>query len=129
VISQGIQVLLTLLPKISPLVRTASGSFMDLMVDAEKALRSPAFAEFLADLEKNMPAAIEGLGKVAGNTFVGIGGFIQGLLPHTEAFSKAMQEATQRFADWGKGLKADPEFQQFIADMVAAFPKVAELLG
>ncbi|MFG1826728.1 hypothetical protein ACGFIJ_29970 [Microbispora bryophytorum] len=128
-ISGGLDLISSQLPRISPLVRTAGRSFLDLEKDAKTALKDPFWDEFLHDLDTAMPNAITSLGHTAGNVFKGIAGVVDALLPHTDGVVDSIEAASQKFADWGTGLKSNPAFQDFVDYAKENGPKVAEIVG
>ncbi|WP_143737465.1 hypothetical protein [Microbispora sp. GKU 823] len=128
-ISAGLDLVSSQLPRISPLVRTAGRSFLDLEKDAKGALEDPFWGQFLFNLETAMPGAIESLGHTAGNVFKGLAGVVDAFLPHTDAVTGSIEDASKAFADWGTNLKSNPAFQEFIAYAQANAPKVLEILG
>ncbi|MBP2704393.1 hypothetical protein JOL79_11270 [Microbispora sp. RL4-1S] len=123
-ISGGLALVQSQLPRISPLVRTAGRSFLDLEKDAGRALKAPFWGEFLFDLNTAMPRAIEGFGHTAGNIVTGVAGFFDALLPHTGAVVDSIEDASKSFADWGKGLRGNNEFQAFVDYVSTNGPKV-----
>ncbi|MBX6167532.1 MAG: hypothetical protein IRY84_07825 [Thermobispora bispora] len=128
-ISGGIKLVQSQLPRISPLVKTAGKSFLDLEKDAKRALKDPFWDEFLFDLNTAMPGAIEDFGHTAGNVLKGLAGVMDALLPHADGITGALEKASQRFADWGTTLKNNPDFQAFIAYAKENGPKVGEIFS
>ncbi|WP_204016068.1 coiled-coil domain-containing protein [Sphaerimonospora thailandensis] len=128
-ISGGLDLVRAALPKISPLVKTASKSFVDLEKDAKAALEGPFWTQFLFNLNTHMPTAVEGLGHIFGNTFHGMAGVLDAFLPHTDSVISSLETGTKRFADWGEQLKNNPGFKAFVEYAKENAPKVGELLG
>ncbi|MFC4535683.1 hypothetical protein [Sphaerisporangium dianthi] len=128
-IKGGLDLVTTGLPKISPLVKTASKSFVGLEKDARKALTDPFWDKFIRDIDKEMPGAIEGLGHTAGNVFKGIAGVIDAVLPHSGDLIGAIEGGSKKFADWGVKLRDNPDFKAFVAWVKTNAPEVAHLLG
>ncbi|MFI7630277.1 hypothetical protein [Microbispora rosea] len=128
-ISGGLDLVSSQLPRISPLVRNAGRSFLDLEKDAKGALEDPFWDQFLFNLNTAMPGAIEGLGHTAGNVFKGLAGIVDAFLPHTQGVVDGVEAASKAFADWGTNLKSNPAFQEFIAYAKENAPKVLEILG
>ena len=128
-ISGGLDLISSQLPRISPLVRTAGRSFLDLEKDAKSALEDPFWGQFLFNLETAMPGAIEDLGHTAGNVFKGLAGIIDAFLPHTRDLTSSIEDASQRFADWGTTLSGNPAFRDFLDYAAENGPKVMSILG
>ncbi|MGI5161385.1 hypothetical protein [Microbispora sp. CA-102843] len=126
-ISGGLDLVSSQLPRISPLVRTAGRSFLDLEKDAKAALKAPFWGEFFYDMNTAMPNAITSLGHTAGNTFKGIAGVLDALLPHADGVVDSLEAGSKKFADWGTTLKNNPDFKAFIAYAEENGPKVKEI--
>ncbi|MFI7632419.1 hypothetical protein [Microbispora rosea] len=128
-ISGGLDLVSSQLPRISPLVKTAGKSFLDLEKDAAKALKAPFWDEFLHDLDAAMPSAIEDFGHTAGNVLTGLAGVMDALLPHADGITGSIEKASQRFADWGVKLKDNPDFKAFVDYAKENGPKVGEIFS
>lgn len=127
-ITGGVDLVISQLPRISPLVKTAGKAFVGLEEDAKKALKGPFWDEFLSDLNTAMPKAIEGFGKTAGNVFTGIAGVVDAVLPHTGDLVDAIVSGSKKFADWGKSLKDSPGFNEFVTFVKTHAPEVKQLI-
>ncbi|WP_326646690.1 hypothetical protein OG884_18860 [Streptosporangium sp. NBC_01755] len=128
VISQGLGLMEKTLPKLTPLVKSASGAFSILLDDAEKALAGDFWNTFLFNVNTYMPEAIIGLGRSFGNIVTGIAGIMDAFLPFTPTIVGGVEGATKAFSEWGQQLKDSPEFAEFIAFVKENAPKVWELI-
>jgi hypothetical protein len=114
-ITGGVDLVISQLPRISPLVRTAGKSFVDLEKDAKKALEDPFWDKFLHRLDREMPGAFDHLGSIAGNTFKGAVGIFNAFLPYTGTLLERVDKISQKFADWGVNLGDSSSFHRFMA--------------
>ncbi|NUP15395.1 MAG: hypothetical protein HOZ81_04685 [Streptomyces sp.] len=117
------------LPGITPFVREAAAAIGDLQDRASRGFKSPWWKSFKADLAGSVRPAIVGLGVAFANLFKGMGGIVQAFLPHMDSISNRMQTMTQRFANWGTGLKGSPEFERFLSYSSEQAPILGEMLG
>ena len=116
------------LPGLTPFVTEAARAISDLMDAASAELKKPFWSDFKKDLEESVYPAIVGLGKSFGNVFKGMAGIIGAFLPHMDTISEKMQGVTKKFADWGAGLKASPEFQDFLSYSSEMAPRLGGAL-
>ncbi|MFE7501518.1 peptidoglycan DD-metalloendopeptidase family protein [Streptomyces albidoflavus] len=117
------------LPGLTPLVQNSSRAVADLQERASKRLKSPFWQEFKTGIQEVAEPAIEGLGVSFGNIFEGMMGIVAAFFPHMDSISERMQRITERFADWGTGLKGSEKFESFLAYAAEMGPVLAEALG
>ncbi|MFD3361623.1 peptidoglycan DD-metalloendopeptidase family protein [Streptomyces albidoflavus] len=117
------------LPGLTPLVQNSSRAVRDLQERASKRLKSPFWQEFKTGIQEAAEPAIEGLGVSFGNVFEGMMGIVAAFFPHMDSISERMQRITERFADWGTGLKGSEKFESFLAYAAEMGPVLAEALG
>jgi hypothetical protein len=117
------------LPGLTPIVKNAANAISGLQDRASAGFKSPWWKSFKTDLTTSVGPAITGLGVAFGNTFKGIVGIIDAFLPHMDGISTRLQRITQRFANWGKGLKGSPEFERFLSFSAEHGPILADTLG
>ncbi|MEU9068310.1 hypothetical protein AB0D60_15640 [Streptomyces sp. NPDC048306] len=117
-----------MLPGLTPFVTEAARAINDLMDSASAELKKPFWKDFKDDLEQSVYPAVVGFGKSFGNVFKGMAGIIGGFLPHMDSISDKMQGVTKKFADWGAGLKASPEFQDFLTYSADMAPRLGGAL-
>ncbi len=128
-ITGGLSLVSSMLPKISPLVKSAAGAFVGLEEEAKKALRGKFWDDFLKDVNKEIPGAITGLGHTAGNILTGMAGAFDAVLPHSGDLIGALEKGSEKFAKWGQELKDSPDFKLFVEWVKATAPEVAHLIG
>jgi hypothetical protein len=129
VISSGLALMNTGMKTATPLIKSSSKAFKQLIDEMNEGLKSEQWTSFFDDIAEEAPRAIEGLGKSAGNVAGGLAGVIQAFLPYTDELMTFLEDATQGFEDWGQSLKGSPEFEAFIAYARENGPKVAEIFG
>ncbi|MFD7646350.1 peptidoglycan DD-metalloendopeptidase family protein [Streptomyces albidoflavus] len=117
------------LPGLTPLVKNSSKAVRDLQERASKRLKNPFWQEFKTGIQEAAEPAIEGLGVSLGNVFEGMAGIVAAFFPHMDSISERMQRITERFADWGTGLKGSEKFESFLAYAAEMGPVLAEALG
>ncbi|RCG31992.1 hypothetical protein DQ384_05470 [Sphaerisporangium album] len=124
VISKGLDLVGSALPKLDPLVRGAATGFSLLEYHAETALANPFWDRFIARLSLEIPGAIDDFGVAALNVGQGAAGMIQAFLPYAGDLRDWVVDITRRFADWGTNLENSPGFKAFIAYAQENLPKV-----
>ncbi|MER6942485.1 hypothetical protein ABT294_00555 [Nonomuraea sp. NPDC000554] len=128
VISQGLGLMQSSLPKLTPLVQSSSAAFQVLLRDAEKALAGPFWNTFLYNVNTQIPGAIVGLGRSFGNIATGVAGILDAFLPFTPTIVGGVEKASKAFSEWGQNLKNSPEFHEFIAYVKENAPQVWDLI-
>ncbi|MFJ8146198.1 peptidoglycan DD-metalloendopeptidase family protein [Streptomyces sp. NPDC096048] len=117
------------LPGLTPLVKNSADAVGELMDRASRDLKNPFWTRFKKGVAESAKPAIVGLGVAFGNTFKGMAGILDAFFPHMDSISERMQRVTDRFADWGTGLRGSPEFEAFLRYANEAGPGVADALG
>jgi phage-related protein len=117
------------LPGLTPLVKNSADAVGELMDRASADLKSPFWQRFKKGVEESAKPAIVGLGVAFGNIFKGMAGILDAFFPHMEDISDRMQSITERFADWGTGLRGSPEFEKFLDYVSEHGSTVGEAFG
>ncbi|MFI6296864.1 hypothetical protein ACIBEJ_35105 [Nonomuraea sp. NPDC050790] len=128
VISGGLDLISSQLPRLSPMVTATASSFLVLERDAQRALAGPFWAQFLSNITQQIPSAIVGLGRSFGNVTTGVAGMINAFLPFTPVIVGGIEKATAAFSQWGQQLASSNEFRQFILFVQENAPQVWELI-
>lgn len=129
VISKGLDLMTVGMNKATPLVKASAGAFGELIDATKVGLESDKWTSFFFDLTTRAPRAIEGLGTAAGNVAGGLAGIIQAFLPYTGDLMTWIENISQKFEDWGQGLRDSSGFKSFIAYAQENLPKVGEIVG
>ncbi|MEU9218930.1 hypothetical protein AB0D47_20540 [Streptomyces sp. NPDC048376] len=115
IFTRAINGLKNALPGLTPFVLQAAEAIGNLQDRASRGFKSPWWKSFKSDLSDSVKPAIEGLGGAFGNVFKGMAGVVQAFLPRMDGISQRLQGITQRFANWGTGLKGSPAFERFLS--------------
>ncbi|GHE28690.1 hypothetical protein GCM10017673_33980 [Streptosporangium violaceochromogenes] len=127
-VTGGLKIVKGLFKPLTPLIKNSADAVVGLEKSASKALGQPFWKGFFADLSKQAPTAITGLGKSLGNIGVGVAGVIRAFLPFVPTIVGGIQKATAAFATWGKGLSSSGGFQAFVAYVKANAPAIGQTL-
>lgn len=117
------------LPALTPFVLEAADAIKGLQDRLSAELKTPFWQDLKKDLQGSIKPAIEGLGVAFGNVFKGMAGIVAAFLPHMDGISARMQRVTERFANWGTGLKGSPQFERFLSYASEMGPILADTLG
>ncbi|MEV8638089.1 hypothetical protein AB0395_41200 [Streptosporangium sp. NPDC051023] len=127
-ISQGMDLIVVGLHKIGPGVSGAGKALTTLGQDAEKSLRGPFWTDFFNDINTEIPGALTRLGHTGGNVLEGFAGTIQALLPYGRDLLGNVEDISEGFAKWGKGLGSDSNFRSFMAEVQRNGPQIWQTL-
>lgn len=113
---------------LTPITLAAAQAIEKLGVKAGKALGSPFWADFAATIRENVAPAFDKLGRIGGNVLEGLAGIVEAFLPSGQRFLDFLVSASEDFAQFGKTLKNNPQFKQFLAYVKENGPKVVGTL-
>jgi hypothetical protein len=127
VFTRGINVARKMLPKLTPLVKTAADALGDFMGEIERGTESKGFAGFMkrmnAAAKKSLPALLRSVKNVG----VGIAGIFDAFFPHAGAMASGVEGLTKRFADWGRSLRTSESFKGFIDYVRRSLPALSTI--
>jgi phage-related protein len=126
---EGLKGMAGLLPSLAPIVQGASDAFLLLERAAIAALNGPFWQEFIKMIGSNVGPILGDLGLAIGNIIKGFAGLIMAFMPMTRDFTGGLLGMTKSFADWSEGLRTNKGFQDFVAYVYEATPKVLALIG
>ncbi|MEV8637798.1 NlpC/P60 family protein [Streptosporangium sp. NPDC051023] len=136
VITGGLDAVSKLFKPLTPLIQGSAKALVGLEKAASKALGGKFWTSFFADLSKQAPTAISGLGKSFGNIITGIAGIVKAFLPFTGTVVGGLQKITGAFATWGKNLAQSQGFKSFVSfaktnigPLVVLFQSVGRAIG
>ncbi|MDT3395430.1 hypothetical protein RKE29_01985 [Streptomyces sp. B1866] len=128
VFTKGLQLLRSLLPALTPLVKAAAGALDDFLDGVQDSVDKGSVTDFAEDLagsaEKNLGSFLRSLR----NVVTGFGGIIRAFLPLSDNMSGGIEESTAAFARWGQGLEGSRGFEQFL-DIAREGAKTLGTLG
>lgn len=127
IFTKGMDTARKILPMLTPLVKTAAGAFKEMMDGISAGASSGGFKTFMTDLnsaaKKTLPDFLKSLGNIA----VGFGGIISAFLPFSGTVTGGLEAATQKFREFGQGLKSNTGFQDFMAGVKDKMPGIMDL--
>ncbi|TYB69746.1 hypothetical protein FXF51_06170 [Nonomuraea sp. PA05] len=129
VIRSGMDLMSTGMKLSTPLIKSSSKAFNELLKELNTELKSQEWKDFFDDLAETAPTAIDKLGNSAINVGNGLRGVFSAVLPESTELLGVVERLTQRFEDWGENLEGSPEFEEFLAYVRENGPKVAEIFG
>ncbi len=129
IFTRGLNVARRLLPKLTPLVKTAAGALSDFMGEIEQGSKSKGLGAFLGRVNDAAKKTLPALLRSAKNVGIGIAGIFDAFLPHAGAMAMGVEGLTRRFAEWGKSLKSSEGFKEFISYVKANLPALKETFG
>lgn len=126
---EGLKGLASLLPSLAPIVNGVTSTFLLLERAAIAALQGPFWQEFISMIGSNVGPILDDLMRSIGNLIEGFAALVMAFMPMTRDFTGGMVGMTKAFADWAKGLRQNRGFQDFVAYIYEATPKVLALIG
>lgn len=117
------------LPGLTPLVLGAAAAIKSLQDRISAGFKSPWWQSVKKDFANSVEPAIERVGRIIGNVFVGSAGIVDAFLPHLDGVSNRSDGITRRFANFGKNLKTNPKFEKFIGYAAEQAPKLGDAFG
>ncbi|MDN4173914.1 hypothetical protein QWY28_13215 [Nocardioides sp. SOB77] len=126
---EGIEQALTALPRVNSLVAELSGTLGDLAADAGSSLAGSEFRGFFDYLDTDAARTLDELARSVGNFAQGFANIIVGLAPATRDFTGGLEESSQAFAEWSRGLEQNDSFQDFVAYIRESGPMAVDALA
>lgn len=126
---EGLEELMTLLPRARGLVYDMADAIGDLMAQAGGELAGDGFEEFFDFLDRNARPILTELSQSIGNFALGFANMLVGFEPLSQGFSKGLLDMSRSFREWSAGLADDADFQQFMAYIEDSIPKALEFGG
>jgi hypothetical protein len=121
----GIQLLISILPLLTPIIQTVSSALMGLIKPLQEAVNSGALKNFIAQLLPLIGPAITDFARIAGNIVQGLGQILFAFAPFGGQLLDGWLKMTASFATIG----SDPGFKAFVAWAIAQVPLVNAVLG
>lgn len=127
IFTKGIQALRILLPKLTPLVKTAARALSDFMDSILKGVKSKGFDTFLARTNEAAGKVLPSLLNSLKNVGKGLAGMFSAFLPHAPGMASWVERLTAKFAAWGQSLGKSESFKTFIAYVRANLPALSAI--
>ncbi|MGW6738663.1 phage tail protein [Streptomyces sp. NPDC055013] len=129
VVTKGIELMGIGMHQLTPLVKTASGVFGDMMDKLKAGMASGGWKSFMAGLNETAKKTLPDFLNTFGQVFRGIGGIFQAFFPHADKFTTKMSDMATGFGNWGQSLSTSQGFKNFMTFVSENGPKVASTLG
>jgi hypothetical protein len=129
IFTKGIQFLQSLLPKLTPMVRSVAGEitfFLDTMGESSA---GKIFKEFGRNIRENGSGALGSFLHIVTNVLAGVIGLLNAFMPASKGVTGGLEAMTKKFADWSAGLGKSKTFQNFLGRMRTEIPKLFTALG
>lgn len=127
--TEGIESLLKLLPKVRSIVTEISEGIGQLSSEAGAGLAGPEFRDFFNYLRDDGKDILVDMGRTFGNFVDGFASMIVAFGPLTHDFSDGLLGMSRDFEKWSEGLGENDSFQDFLAYIDQSGPKALDLLG
>jgi hypothetical protein len=125
-VQRGIEALEPLLPRFERIVGGIATKLGDLFTQAGERLNSPFWTSFFDDLEAHAGPILQDLSDAAWNVAEGFAGIVQAFFGVSDELGDGLVGVTEDFAEWGRTLKDNPEFQEFIDNVKESWPEIVE---
>lgn len=116
-------------PRIGGIFQTVSGALGDIAADSAASLASERWAGFFEFIEREAPDAITELATTVGSLTHGMVELWEAFTPLNDGFSSWLMDAAAGFDDWATGLSATEGFAEFVDYIRTTGPQVADTLG
>ncbi|WP_274029445.1 transglycosylase SLT domain-containing protein [Streptomyces sp. MMBL 11-1] len=117
-----------LIPKLTPVVKSVSGSVTEFLSTLGDNHAGPVFRQFGANVERLGGGLLLSLLRSVKNVATGFVGMLNAFMPMSVGISGGLETMTARFAKWGATLKNNQGFQEFLAYAKKNAPVVLDLL-
>ena len=129
IFTRGIQGLRSLLPSLTPFVRSAAGAIQGFMDTLGEGAAGRIFREFGDNMRKNAGGALRDFLSFGKNLVAGILGILNAFAPFQERVGGGMAKMGERFAEWSANLGSSGGFQTFVQTAEEGGPKLGELFS
>ncbi len=129
VFTKAFDLLRSILPTLSPLVRTASAAFGQFIDRLQAGVDSGGLKRFMASVDQSAKKTLPSLLSAFANIGSGLGGMLKAFGPFSVQMAGGLERLTARFAAWGRSLGSSQGFQQFLANVQARGPQLLALLS
>ncbi|MET9550531.1 hypothetical protein ABZY36_35300 [Streptomyces sp. NPDC006627] len=127
--TRGIELLRGLLPKLTPLVKSAAGAFKGFLDDLGKGQAGKVFGEFADNMQAMSGGALTSFLNVAKNIAVGFVGILNAFAPMSQGLTGGMEQLSARFAEFGANLGESSGFASFMTYVRENGPVVVNLIS
>jgi SLT domain-containing protein len=128
IFTRGIQFLDSLLPKLSPIVRSVSREIMSFLDTLGEGSAGKVFKEFGGNVSRNGAGMLRTFLNTARNVIVGVVGILNAFLPASAGVTGGIEKMTAKFAKFGANLGWSKNFNQWLDKMRGQGPGLANTL-
>jgi hypothetical protein len=129
VFTKGINAARAVLPKLTPLVKTAARELNVFMDGILAGARGGGFDAWVKKINKVAGPVLGSFLRSVKNVGRGVLGIFDAFLPHAPAMSRGIEGLTAKFAAWGQGLKSSEGFRTFIDYVRQHLPALSTTFG
>jgi len=115
IFTKGIELLRSLLPELTPLVKVAAKQFENLIDHMQDGVDNGGFAKFIDAVVETATTTLPMLMRSFGNIIRGIIGIGKAFAPVTEGVGQGFEDMTEKFEAWGTSLSTNTKFQEFLS--------------
>lgn len=127
-LSQGLELLRTLLSGLPALVNPAADALQSLILDFENRLHDPVFQSFFNDMKKYMYQFVTDWGTGILNILEGLAALFHAFMPLSVDVSDGFLHMTQSFDKWAQSLSKSKGFQEFLSYVKTNGPVVLDVI-
>jgi len=128
VFTKGLEIARGLLPKLTPLVRTAARELGRFLGQISAGTKSKGFAKWLKDMTAAAGPALRSILATVKNLAVGAGALLGAFLPMSTGMTGGLVTMSAAFSRWAQGLEKSTGFARFL-DMAQAGKGALGTLG
>lgn len=129
VFTKGINTVRAIMPKLTPLVKTAARELNAFMDGILKSAKGGGVDAWVKKINKVAGPVLGSFLRSVKNVAKGILGIFDAFLPHAPGMARGIEGLTAKFAKWGQGLKNSEGFRKFIDYVRAALPNLQVIFG
>lgn len=126
VFTQGIELLRSILPSLSPLVRTVSDAFSDLLTRMQSGVDNGGFKRFIDATIETARTTVPMLIRSFSNIVKGLVNIGKAFAPLSKNLGGGFESATESFLRFSRTLEDSQGFQRFLASVQSGTPQVSE---
>ena len=129
VFTKGLNLAASILPKLTPLVKTAGSALSGFEGDLQKGVNGGGFDRLVKSLNTAAKTDLPDFLKAFKNIGVGVAGVISTFLPESGQMAGGLDKLTGKFANFGKNMGSSSAFAQFEAMAKKDGPEVEKAVS
>ncbi|WP_309029147.1 phage tail protein [Streptomyces alfalfae] len=112
--TQGLEILRSLLPSLTPFVQAAAGAIGRFLDEVAVGVKSAGFKQWAADMASAAGPALYNFLTIIKNLAIGFAGLLQAFLPVSDGMTGGLVRMSAAFAQWGTSLQGSEGFAEFL---------------